>query len=68
MVKKPKEPRTGVLFLQGIDRNLHRHFKAYCAQRGISMTRMVELMMREVVCAEGEEDKPKEKQSDSSKE
>lgn len=63
MVKKPKEPRTGVLFLQGIDKDLHRHFKAYCAQRGISMTRMVELMMREVVRAEDEGDKPEEKQT-----
>ena len=61
MVKKPKEPRTGVLFMQGIDRDVHRHFKAYCAQRGISMTRMVEMMMREVV-REGGEDKEKEKQ------
>ncbi len=65
MVKKPKEPRTGVLFLQGIDKDLHRHFKAYCAQRGISMTRMVELMMREVVREENESetDMGKEKQS-----
>ena len=63
MVKKPKESRTGVLFLQGIDKDLHRHFKAYCAQRGISMTRMVELMMREVVREEGEPEVKQEKQS-----
>jgi antitoxin component of RelBE/YafQ-DinJ toxin-antitoxin module len=41
--------RTATVYLRGIRADVKAYFKAYCAKRGMSMTEMVEELMRRCI-------------------
>lgn len=52
---KPKLPkRLGSLFLRNIPAEVRDQFKAYCARRGVSMTRVLVDYMRELIDQDAE--------------
>lgn len=49
MIYPSSRTRKTTVYLRGIDRATKDFFKAWCAKRGLSMTKKIEQLMRETV-------------------